>query len=308
MISNWRHWTYPLRPDKSEVEIFLNILEMLPSHKNILILGSTPELRDSAFITDKNVTCVDMNSSTMRMMRNNMKYRKYISDTNEALIECDWLEMDQHPILSDQQFDLILAEESINMLQFQDWITFLDQILSRLKDTGFFVIKAMIKPPSGYFNDVDSVDEIINSWMKSDYQHDFGYLFVHLLAYLNEKKNENECINWKEVLESVAKADMNGNIKWSKQQRQAFLDRFGCLMEDDFVFYCMTEESIREMMIERGFYFENVHYGQHDANKYKFTPIYVLGKQSWLIGGEARKLTTAEQELSTMNRLDHIAQ
>eukprot|EP01084_Bolivina_argentea_P187504 322964_1 len=85
LISNWKNWKYPMRPDKTEVGKFLNFLEMLPNSKNVLILGSTPELREVAFLTDKNVTCVDINNNTMITFGNNMTYKNY----NEKLIECN---------------------------------------------------------------------------------------------------------------------------------------------------------------------------------------------------------------------------
>ena len=40
------------------------------------------------------------------------------------------------------------------------------------------------------------------------YKDDFGYFFVHLLAFENEKKGENECINVKEVIETRMDADI----------------------------------------------------------------------------------------------------
>lgn len=76
LISSWQHWIYPLRPHGSEIKTFQRVLEMFPSHKTVCILGSTPELRDAAFVANKKVTCVDINQHTLQTLKSRMKYGK----------------------------------------------------------------------------------------------------------------------------------------------------------------------------------------------------------------------------------------
>ena len=311
-IHNWHKWTYPLRPDSSEIGKFLNFLEMLPTHKTALILGSTPELRDAAFINDKMVTCVDINSNTLRFLRNNMKYKNYVKNTEE-LIECDWLKMNQHNILSQKEFDLILSEESINMLPLEKWDKFLNEIYDRLSNDGYFILKVMCKPPDGYFDEV-SIDKIINDWCISEkYNDDCGYLFVHLLAYLyqyNDIQNGKENnINWKYVIQIVQNEINKNTLKWTDKQKNNFFEIFGNLQDKectDFIFFCKTEEEMRKLLISKQFYFEDVCYGNDDFDKYKFTPIYVLGKESYRVGGKPRKLSTGSDEAKTASRMENL--
>eukprot|EP01084_Bolivina_argentea_P257538 433925_1 len=225
-----------------------------------------------------------------------MTYKNY----NEKLIECNWLKMNENEILSNQKYDLILSEESINMLAFEHWDIFLDEISNRLTDNGYFIAKVMCKPPKGYFDQIKG-ENIINDWLTSEYNNDIGYLFVHLLSYLYELKQDNECINWKEVIEFVEKKQ--SNIKWNEKQKKEFFDTFSNLKDGNFIFYCKTEQELRDMLEKKNFYLEDVCYGLDDFDKFKFTPIYVLGKQSWRIGGQAKEWTTPEQELNTENRL-----
>ena len=301
-VDNYHKWTHPAKPNKSEVGKFLNFLEMLPRHNRILIIGSSPELRDMAFMTSKNITCCDYSQYTLESMKKFMKYSKYIE--NEQLIECNPLQMSEHSILSKQKYDLILSVDMrLNMLPFEEWNTFLTQIADRLENDGFFMLKVMNRPNDDfYFLSPTNAEQIVEDWMYSQHKHDVGHLFVNLLLWFYHHPQQNvEGINWKKVIDFVM--ERCDKWEWSEQQKADFFEKFGCFQENDRIFYCKEEEEMKSMLGDKLFYFQQYCYGDDDAEKYKFTPIYVLGKQSSRTGGQpfvwGHGETKSELEFST---------
>ena len=282
--TDWKQRSYPLRLDRSEARKFLNFMEMLPTHKRVLILGSSPELRDGAFITDKRVYCIDDSLSRLESMRQNMKYGRYAVD--EQLMECDITKMPEK-----ENFDLILCDETLNRIPLHLWDSVMDQILDRLADSGYVVMKTLCCAPNGYFDEIECAEDIWTKWTESDLSGDAGYLMVHLMAYWSaSREDEGESISWRKVMEQMD----------TTQRAMVGMD-----IECDSPFWCRTDEELRRMLEQKGFYLEDVHYGDDNADKFKFSPIYVLGKQSYRIGGDARKLVTGDDEMTMQNRLSN---
>eukprot|EP01084_Bolivina_argentea_P142583 250487_1 len=286
-ISNFNKWIYPTKPDRSEMRKFLNFFEMLPTYSNVLIIGSNPELRDIAFINNKNITCCDYNKSKMELMRNNMKYNKYINNENEQLIECNLLNINENEILSKKKYDLIFCIDGhLNKLPFEKWDKFLLQIFDRLKFNGFFILKLMNKPNNEYFHKFTTPETIVDDWLFSEYKNDIGYLFMKLLMYLYANNNENNSINWSDVIDLVNERCDKYKWEWSETQKTEFFDKFGYFKDNNVTFYCNEEDITKELLVSDKFYMQQICYGDDDENKYEFTPIYVLGKQSSKIGGK----------------------
>merc|ERR1719474_840340 len=184
--------TYPLKPHRSEIRKFWNFMEMLHRHRRVLIIGSNPELRDIAFITDKEVTCCDIDSQSITTMRRFMKYRKYINAQSERQI--DWL-MDAEDLTigigEDDKYDLILSIDGhLNALPLSEWDVFLDRICDRLKNNGFFILRATNKPP-GDWTEL-SPEEIFSDWLHSKYRDDVGMLFIKLLLFCSHSRSDGK--------------------------------------------------------------------------------------------------------------------
>lgn len=264
-------------------------MEMLPTHKKVLILGSSPDLRDGAFITDKTVYCIDDSLSTLQSMQKHMKYGRYA--VNEQLMECPISKFNEDDRIKNDKFDLILCDETLNRIPLHLWDSVMDQLLDRLKDTGYVVMRTLCRAPKGYFDAIESVEDIFTKWTASEYSGDTGYLMVHLMAYYSAmREGEEDPVSWREVMEQMD----------TTQRAMVGMD-----VECDLKVWCRTELELRDMLERKGFYLEDVCYGQDDADKFKFTPIYVLGKQSYRIGGDARKLVTGEDEMTMQNRLSN---
>ena len=251
-------------------------MEMLPRHKRILIIGSNPELRDVAFVTEKEVTLCEHDIETMDSMRQFMKYRKYINDEKQQSI--DWL-MDSD---DDEQYDLILSIDGhLNTLPSSGWELFLDGIHHRLKNNGFFILKIMNKAPGDWR--VLNVEDIVTDWIYSVHRKDVGILFINLLLFCY---HHQDGVLWNEVLKLVEDRSADGGWKWSDGERLEFMEKFGYLKESEQRLYCMEEEILREMLSEKRFYFQQICWGNDDRDRYKYTPIYVMGKQSSRTGGQ----------------------
>ena len=290
--TSYNQCIYPLKPDGCEIRKFLNFLEMLYRHKKVLIIGSNPDLRDISFITDKQTTCIDTDKNKMEAMRDNMKYKKYVKNANnEQLIECDVLNMDKNELFKDKKYDLILSiDTQLNRLPFDKWNDYLSQICNHLENDGFFVLKVMNKPNIKQF-EFQTPEDIVTTWIHSKYKNDVSYLFIHLLMYLYHIEEKEKYINIEQVLNFVKQRCDKYEWEWNKKQKQEFFDKYDCIYnavdDNDNIntLYCNEQDVTQWILSEDKFYFQDTVYGNDDCDKYKFTPIYVLGKQTSRVGG-----------------------
>eukprot|EP00485_Elphidium_margaritaceum_P021007 CAMPEP_0202711004 /NCGR_PEP_ID=MMETSP1385-20130828/22884_1 /ASSEMBLY_ACC=CAM_ASM_000861 /TAXON_ID=933848 /ORGANISM="Elphidium margaritaceum" /LENGTH=350 /DNA_ID=CAMNT_0049370651 /DNA_START=29 /DNA_END=1081 /DNA_ORIENTATION=- len=284
--------SYPFVPDRSEIRKFVGFLDMLPDHKkDILILGNEPKLRDDAFLRSKKVTCADTDVSKLRESRNEMRYKNLVSDDNEKLVECEALHMSEHPLLRDQQYDMIFSFDlQLNRLPFTQWEQYFDEILAHLKDDGFFVLKMMHKPLDHAFED-QTAERIVDDWQYSKHRNDVEYLFMELLMYLyhvNVTENDTPYVRCSDVLKLVEDRCVDREWDWTENQKETFLNAFKRLREHDLTLYCNEEDVVRSYLSNSKFYFQQVAYGNDNGSKYKYTPIFVLGKQTDRVGGQPR--------------------
>merc|ERR1712218_155190 len=108
-----------------------------------------------------------------------------------------------------------------------------------------------------------------------------------LLWYYHYHANEGHGgVHLKDVLDFVLASDRIDKWEWNEQRKNDFVDKFSFFQGNDRIFYCKEEEEIKSMLGEKLFYFQQICYGDDDAQKYQFTPIYVLGKQSSRTGGQ----------------------
>jgi len=135
-----RYWIPPAKPTKPEL-IFIKkmVCELKKKNKNIdiLILGSTIEYRDLMIRLGIKATIVDFSQKNYRIMSKSMKYK---FQGKEKFVLGDWRQMNL-----DKQFDLILADASLNMLDKKLFKKLIKNINRHLKQDGYFLSKTWIR-------------------------------------------------------------------------------------------------------------------------------------------------------------------
>ena len=126
---HWGSLGPPLLPNQEVVDAFTAVI---PTDKKILMLGVTPQIANAY----RNVTAID---SSPDMIANVWPGN---TETKKA-IEADWLTID----LDNNQFDGILGDGSINMVQYpHDIKSMFERCYHWLKPNGTFAMRFFTRP------------------------------------------------------------------------------------------------------------------------------------------------------------------
>ncbi|HLC98517.1 MAG TPA: class I SAM-dependent methyltransferase [Candidatus Nanoarchaeia archaeon] len=137
---SWGQLTSPARPTKDELRIIKEYLKSIrdvsKKGKGMLILGATPEFRDIGHELGFNVTLIDINPKMVKAMRFLMKNKK----RKENVVRANWLEMP----LPEKSFDVVMGEQSVNIIKVKDYQRFLKQIRKVMKEDGILIMKTRV--------------------------------------------------------------------------------------------------------------------------------------------------------------------
>ena len=283
-LSHYSDWLYPLKASRAELNKVHSLLEMLPRHKRVLIIGASPELRDIAFASDKQVTCCDEGPWRCTQMTRFMKFKQLVlAGHTERFLHLERLGDED----GEEQFDLIVSIDGhLNRVPREQRTAFARRICDRLKNDGFFILKLATRPSA---EDVrGSAEQLVFDVAHSARRHDVGFLFQSLRLFLLAARGAEDegAMDWGDVVRFAERRSAEGAWAWSESVEREFFRRFGCLKETQFVVFESDEAESRAMLSKDMFYFQQVCYGGDDKAKYGHSPIYVLGKQSSRTGGD----------------------
>lgn len=142
MASIWKKYVRPpARPCPGQIEIWKKIIkEKVKGIENpkVLILGSTPELRDICAKYKLETIVCDISSNMIKAMDKLVKYK----NPKEKKVICNWLNTD----FKKESFDLILGDASLNQLLGKNN---LKKLLAKLKDllkpNGHILLREVVR-------------------------------------------------------------------------------------------------------------------------------------------------------------------
>ncbi|MCL2164329.1 MAG: class I SAM-dependent methyltransferase [Oscillospiraceae bacterium] len=165
LARTWEKFLPPIRPYQEEIEIFRALiykyLQTSEDHPNVLILGSTPELRDLVCSLGLVPTVVDYSKENYVAMGTLKKTR----NTTERFVESDWLEFE-----SDESFDIILSEAALNVVDARSSAIMYRRCSDLLKSGGYLLAKNWIRVANGSY----SVEDLIASYRTAS-NYPFGF-------------------------------------------------------------------------------------------------------------------------------------
>lgn len=131
---SWDWNAPPVRPSKGEIEIYGDFLKRKDRKSRILVLGSTPELRDLVSATDAKIYVADF---SYRMPAAMLRFTRNVDPLKEKWIKDNWLELPFPP----KFFDVILGDVVLHQVTPNLELTFLEKIRSLLENDGFFITR-----------------------------------------------------------------------------------------------------------------------------------------------------------------------
>lgn len=217
-VTHWDFFGSPGRPSKNDIEIYKSIIEKT-SPKKVLVLGSTPEIRDLLQDFGCKVYCIDINKYMLYGMR------KYMHSTNfddETLVNDDWLNMP----FEDKSFDLVIGDLAIANLEYKNQEDFLKEINHVLKDDCRFITKI-------FFYDLDfPVGNIMDEMEKFsvfEYERNkVSELFTYLNHATYDLGNRRFCAEYVD-------AAMQRYLKEKKATKG--YDKVSRLIESNYIFW-----------------------------------------------------------------------
>jgi hypothetical protein len=137
----------------------------------VLILGSTAELRDIVLAHGIRPVCVDRSRRIWEAMKGSMSRQG-----EEAFIEADWLTMPE-----DQQYDLVLGDGSMVMLQQEQVEPFVRRVYALLKKDGVTVQRVGARTRS---IPVEAFVDAVAQYRRGDYGVSLYQYVVFLFGHL----------------------------------------------------------------------------------------------------------------------------
>ncbi len=252
-VDAWKRAIFPARPSSAELQLFDFRLQGCQGQK-MLIMGSTPELRDLGHKNKLQITCADLNPDMLHGMRKLM----HSTELPEELVVCNWLKMP----FQDNSFDVILSEQSLTVLPLEHWEQWLKEVARVLKPSGKAMIKVFMRL-NGKEEDVLQIFKKRNS--------DISYLKAKILSSLLEK----DVVPVSQSIEYAT--DLFKEDKITKQEYDSFLYHFEAIGKGNLYLYCMDKNKFEELANS---YFNIIElvYGK-DLELHRQSPIYVFGKK-----------------------------
>ncbi len=170
------YFTQPSRVSKDEASKYgIWLSKYSDASKNVLLLGVTPEIRESLAGLNCNVTCIDINKEMISAMDSILK----VKNPDERILNENWLDNS----LSDNSFDIVVGDAVLPNVAWVDREKLLMQIKRVLKPDGLFITRAFYVPRKKPFRNMDEILAKFSA-RKPDYQSALEFVLeLQILAY-----------------------------------------------------------------------------------------------------------------------------
>ena len=212
LAETWKNMRHPPRPSQKNQEVYEKYIKEVSKRENpkMLVLGSTPSIRDLANKHGVDITVIDNNPRAYKALKM-LKER----EGDENFVKQDWEEMD-----IEKKFDLIMGDTALNMLKWEQYSNVIENIREHLKSDGLYVERM----PSRIRQNISENE--FASWLKR-LKDEFGSKFVQATSYpilLFSTENGREEMKFTDCGKNVKPLYEKGKI--SKEIYEA-IDEYG---------------------------------------------------------------------------------
>ena len=186
----------PARPTAGEFKIYKRELGRLGKTSKVLLLGSTPEIRDIASELKLELAVIDFNEKNYKESQALMK-----SDPKtETFVKKNWLEMDFKA-----EFDFVICDNILSVLAPTEAKKVIDNVCNALKPSGRWVTRVMLYNLGEDFTSPDTLNGRISKCATK--REIYERLYVPLLAYY---KNEIGAVIGSETYKKIKRDSEKG--------------------------------------------------------------------------------------------------
>jgi len=256
VAKEWHKYQPPSRPSFSEVKIYENHIKSLPKGSSMLILGSTPEIRDLAAKYQMKVTICDWSEDVFEALKLLMMHKNQA----EFFSKQDWRQMS-----FDEKFDMVIGDCATTVVPYSDLEKVFDNIAEKLKHGGLAVQRIWVRHPDQKY----SLGDIVALFEKNPENiHWYTWnLFPVLLHYYDTEK---ESLSGEELYQRMSKDFEEGQIP------EKLLKLFSLVQNHKTQNNVLLKERL-ENIIKKRFKILAVEYG--NDNFRMNAPIYVLRRK-----------------------------
>ncbi len=257
-VHHWKHYLPPARASPSDLKfIKKKILEKGKGVK-ILVLGATPEYRNLCGELGAPVTLFDFSKRNVDYLAQEVKNRP-----QERFIEGNWIKD-----IVEEKFDIILADNVINVIKKSDVESLFKNVSGMLKIGGLFMPRTYVRDKGERYTPEEAIREYREE-RKGQKLYSATVRNLHMSVY--DFKNDRHLFSdvWKAIKQLYEK----GVITKHEFEEYRKLGHEG----RNFQFYIPLREELDKKM-EKFFKIKDRFYGSEKYLKDQF-PLYVLTKK-----------------------------
>ncbi|TKJ17812.1 hypothetical protein CEE44_04775 [Candidatus Woesearchaeota archaeon B3_Woes] len=256
-VYHWKYYKSPARPSISDLRFIKKNIKSKGKNAKVLILGSTPEYRNMCGQLKLSVTLIDFSKKNYQYLNREVKNKP-----KEKFVQGNWLKT-----VLDEKFDIILADNIVNMFKKKDINKLFSNVSKMLKDDGYFITRTYFRDKGEKYTGDNSIKEYRREYPKSGVCS--GTIRNLILASYDFRKDYTMLKDaWKVILNLYNKKLISN--KELKDYENLSLNR-------DFLFF-MPLRSDLEKKFFKFFKTKEIFYGNEKHLKNKL-PLYVLIKK-----------------------------
>lgn len=220
-VHYWKYYLAPSRISPSEKEFIrrkiqekiekYGKIENYDSDKKhlvkILVMGATPEYRQLCGEMGVPVTLFDFSRYNYEYLGQEVKNKP-----KEQFVEGNWLTTTPTP---NEKYDIVLADNTINVVMKKDQIKLYNNVCKILKDDGFFMPRTFVREKGETWN----AEKVISEYRKeANGKPLYTWTFRHLMMAVYDY-NKDFCV-FKDIWAEIKKLHEKGII--SKKELEEF--------------------------------------------------------------------------------------
>ena len=262
------YFTPPSRVSQDEAKKYEEWLkEIKKGEMKALVLGVTPEIRESLTKLGYETTCIDINKEMILAMDSVLKTK----DPDEVIVNEDWL----NNSLEDNAFDVAIGDCVLSNVKWEERDKLLAEVKRVLKPNGIFIMRFFSIPREKPFK---TIDELLEYFSKKEpnYRSALELVFELQIFCYNPEDHQGTFSEPKKVLEKLRVGD-SFNSKFENLNK--ILDivwNFWCEKYLNKVYYYPYRDE-EEKRLKKFFEISKI-YEAKDHNYSKITPMYFLKK------------------------------
>lgn len=259
VVYHWKYYVPPARASPSDLEfIKKKILEKGKDCK-ILIFGSTPEYRNMCGELGMSVTLIDFKKFNYEYLGKEVKNKP-----KEIFFEGNWLKT-----VLNEKFDIILADNVINVLMKEDIDTLLLNVSKMLKKDGLFMPRIYIRGKNERYTGEKAIKEYREERKGQGLYSGLGRN-LYIAAYDFDKDRNVLKDTW-EIVIDLHKKGLLTDEELKEYSKLSLKNR-------EFYFFIPVKED-HEKVLSGFFEIKDIFNATEDYVRGKM-PLYVLGMKS----------------------------